>query len=155
MKSLEEKRSIKLGTIFQLPMLGFYMALLYLYGLQIQWQSHWLWLSHAGLALFFYCLIRLYMLKAKDNKLVVTGPFRYTRHPMYTGLMLMDLGFWLPHPVSVQPFFFLLQSAFVLCLMVAAYFQEKETLARFGKAAEEYYAKTPRLFLLYPLRAKL
>jgi protein-S-isoprenylcysteine O-methyltransferase Ste14 len=151
MKPAEEKRSIKFGAMFQLPMMVFFIAMLHLYGSQAQWWSAWLWPSHAGSALFAYCLIRLYTLKAKDNRLITTGPFRYTRHPMYTGLMLMDLIFWLPHPVSSQPLFFLLQAAFIFCLLTAAYFQEKETLARFGKAAEDYYAKTPRLFLFYPL----
>lgn len=154
MRSPEEKHFIRTGAIFQLSMMCFYIVMLCLYDLPSQWLSCWLWPSHVGFVLFSYCLIRLYVLKARDNKLIITGPFRYTRHPMYTGLMLMDSAFWLPHPVSSQPLFFFLQIAFVLCLIAAAYFQERETLARFGKEAEEYYARTPRLFFMYPLRTK-
>lgn len=154
MKSEEEKQSIKTGAMFQFPMIGLYILTLVLYGHLVQWESWWVYVSHAGGLLFTYCLVQLYVFKGKDTGLIVTGPFRYTRHPMYTGLFLMNLMFWLPYPVSLQPLFLLLQATFILCLIVAAYFQEKETLARFGKVAEEYYERTPRLFLLYPLRTK-
>lgn len=154
MKSSEEKRAIKIGGLFQIPMIGLYILTLILYGDSAHWESWWAYLSHAGALLFLYCLVHLYVLSGKKKGLIVTGPFRYTRHPMYTGLMLMNFIFWLPYPVSNEPLFLLLQAAFVTCLVIAAYFQEQETLARFGKAAEEYYARTPRLFFLYPLRTK-
>ncbi|MBI2473632.1 isoprenylcysteine carboxylmethyltransferase family protein [Candidatus Uhrbacteria bacterium] len=90
----------------------------------------------------------------KSTVLLTTGPFKYTRHPMYTGLFFMDLGFWLPHPVSSDQLFFVLQLFFMIYLTIAAYFQEKETLARFGEEARVYYAKTPRLFFFYPFMGK-
>ncbi len=150
MRLPDENRSIALGTLFQLPMIGIYLTIIYLYEPLVK-VSPWIWLSHAGFVLFCYCLVHLYVMRKRDNQLIVTGPFRYTRHPMYTGIMLMNLQFWLPFPVSFAPSFIFIQLAFVGCLIMAAYFQEKETVARFGKIAEEYYERTPRLFFLYPL----
>lgn len=150
MKNAKAQEYVARGSWFQLPMMGTYIYLLYVYDAQVPWVSFWALPSHIGSALFFYCLVRLYFFNARKKGLITNGPFRYTRHPMYTGLMLMDLIFWLPSPVSLDPSFFLLQAMFVSLLVCAAYFQEKETLARFGEAAERYYAKTPRLFFMYP-----
>lgn len=116
--------------------------------------SVWLWPSHLGLVIFAYCLYILYVRRARITGLITSGVFKYTRHPMYTGLFLMNLNLWLPKPVSNEPLFYIGQSLFLLCLIVAGWSQEKETLARFGKDAEEYYAKTPRLFILYPFVKK-
>jgi protein-S-isoprenylcysteine O-methyltransferase Ste14 len=69
---------------------------------------------------------------------------------MYTGLAMMDLAFWIPQLASTDTLFFVLQATFCICLLMAAWFQEKETVARFGKDAEDYYQKTPRFVLLYP-----
>ena len=150
MSLLEERDSIKKGTVFQVSMMFLFVLTLLLYGLQDQY-SHWFWLSFVGQFLFFYCLLRIYNTKGQKSKaLLTTGPFKYTRHPMYTGILIMDMGFWLPNRVSSESLFFILQLAFITCLIIAAYFQEKETLARFGQEAKTYYAKTPRLFFLYP-----
>lgn len=72
---------------------------------------------------------------------------------MYTGLFLMNLVHWLPHPVSMALPFFLLQAVFLTCLVLAGWFQEQETLERFGAEATDYYRRTPRLFFMYPFYA--
>lgn len=151
---MSERQAIKLGSIFQLMMLLIYIAQtqLFKHTAESFW-SPWLWPSHAGCVIFAYCLFVLYVQKKNTSDLVTDGLFKYTRHPMYTGLALMDTAFWVPRPASTEVLFFALQAVFFICLLTAAWFQEKETLARFGKEAEEYYAKTPRLALLYPLRA--
>ncbi|MEK7509254.1 MAG: hypothetical protein AAB605_00900 [Patescibacteria group bacterium] len=62
--------------------------------------------------------------------------------------------FWMPKPVSTGYLFLGLQATFFCSMIVAAWWQEQETLIRFGKEAEAYYEKTPRLFVLYPFIAR-
>lgn len=150
MLARSEEKTIIIGGIFQLTMITAFLAALGLYPPDTSPLSPWLWPSHMGLVLFGYCLITLYTKNRRTVRLVTTGVFKYTRHPMYTGFVLMDMIFWLPSPVSVSPLFLGLQTTFFLSLITAARWQEQETLARFGKDAEEYYEKTPRLFILYP-----
>jgi protein-S-isoprenylcysteine O-methyltransferase Ste14 len=68
---------------------------------------------------------------------------------MYTGAALMSTPYWLPAPPN-EVLFFVTQGIFFTCLIIAAYLQEKETLARFGEEAKDYYRVTPRLFFYYP-----
>ena len=106
-------------------------------------------LTLIGLIIFTYCLYQLYTRKKAQHTLITSGPFKYTRHPMYTAFLLMDSGAWFaPWDLSL----ILSTTLFLTMLLAAAHFQEKETLARFGPEAEEYYKKTPRVFLLYPFR---
>lgn len=102
-----------------------------------------------GLVLFLYCVILVYFIN-RGKRLITNGPYKYTRHPMYTGLLLMDLRYWYPLPDG--KLFYLIQAVFIVCLMMAAYLQEKETIARFGTKAKEYYQRTPRLFFCYLFR---
>ena len=162
MESATTRRAMRLGGLFQFPMMALFIATLELYDIPKALLSPWYIPSHLGALLFLYCLVRIYVAPLLDRLqkrkrariLFTTGPFKYTRHPMYTGLMLMDLILWVPQPTSNKPLFFVLQAAFVGCLVMAAYFQEKETLARFGDEARAYYAKTPRLFFMYPFTNK-
>lgn len=103
----------------------------------------------AGIAIFGWCLYDLYIRKHRLTGLVTTGVFRYTRHPMYTGLLLMDLRFWFVNEYS--HYFWLSATVLYVSVVVAAYFQEKETVARFGNETVDYYKKTPRLIFLYPV----
>ena len=101
-----------------------------------------------GIIFLYYC--HLIYARNKDTRLITTGLFRYTRHPMYTGMVMMNRPLWVwlnPLPTS----FMILQTIFFLCTIAAAYCQEKETLLRYGKETEGYYARTPRIFFFYPL----
>lgn len=103
--------------------------------------------SNVGFLLFGYCLIKLYVERPKH--LLTNGVFRFTRHPMYTGFLIMSLSQWWPgYPLTIG--YWVSLSLFLIGMIVAGYFQEKETIAKFGAEAEEYYRRTPRLFLLYP-----
>ncbi len=151
-ESLADKM-VRWGRYPQVSMIGVYILMLYIY----DWsnpQSPFILISHAGLGLFMYCLYVLYGFGKDDgarlNTLITSGPFRFTRHPMYTGVFLMNLSFWLPYPSSIEWHFFVLQAVFLTCLIAAGWFQERETLYRFGEEAEVYYQKTPRVFLFYP-----
>ena len=102
-----------------------------------------------GMGIFGWCFYDLYVRRHRLTGLITTGVFKYTRHPMYTGLFLMDLQFWFVKEYG--PFFLLSTILLYSSIIIAAYFQERETVARFGDEAVNYYRKTPRLFLLYPI----
>ena len=79
---------------------------------------------------------------AKATLIVTTGPFKYTRNPMYLGLTTMLIGTAILlgtfSPVLVIPIFFILvQSQFVLR-------EEKLMEEWFGEPYLEYKKKTPR-----------
>ena len=107
-------------------------------------------LSLLGMGVFTYCLYILYLRDKRGKKLITNGVFKFTRHPMYTGVFIADCFFW--HSENFNQYFWFSGGLFLLSLVLAGYFQERETLARFGKPAEDYYAKTPRLFIFYPFR---
>jgi protein-S-isoprenylcysteine O-methyltransferase Ste14 len=79
---------------------------------------------------------------AKATLIVTTGPFKYTRNPMYLGLTAMLIGTAILlgtfSPVLVIPIFFILvQTQFVLR-------EEKLMEQWFGQPYLEYKKKTPR-----------
>lgn len=100
-----------------------------------------------GAGLFLYCLNVLYV--AKTKTLITSGPFRFTRHPMYTGFLMMGVRVWWP-ACPLDAVYWCSMAVFVLSIFVAGYMQEKETLVHFGADAEDYYRRTPRCFLWYP-----
>jgi protein-S-isoprenylcysteine O-methyltransferase Ste14 len=78
----------------------------------------------------------------RSEPLVVTGPQRYVRHPLYSAVILLIVGWWLFLDYS-----FLLFAAFILLLwfnFVVAPLEEKELKALFGVEYESYASKTPR-----------
>lgn len=95
--------------------------------------------------MFAYCLLVLYVRRARLTTLLTGGLYRYTRHPMYLGLLLMNLFHWAQADVWTSPLFLGLEAVFLVGLVVAGYRQEQETLARFGQEAVDYYARTPRI----------
>ena len=152
----QEKKMFHIGSIFQFTMFVSFLLMVFQTGahphltdffhnLVTQW---WLWPSHIGWVVFGYCIYKLYI-KHDLFRLQTGGLFRYTRHPMYTALLFMATQVWFEVP-TYDWYFLLMQTIFVSSVIIAGYCQEKETLARFGKAAEDYYARTPRLFFMYP-----
>lgn len=79
---------------------------------------------------------------AKATLIVTTGPFKYTRNPMYLGFITMLIGTAIllgtVSPVFVIPIFFILvQKQFILR-------EEKWMEDWFGQPYLEYKKKTPR-----------
>lgn len=142
------------GIIPQMTMLACFAATSILYGRSTEGWVPVRVIDAIGAAVFLYCLFVLYLKPQEedDRHLITTGPFKYTRHPMYTGIFLMSLEYWLPRPASSDTTFYLLQAMFMVTLVVAGWFQEQETLARYGEDAEIYYRRTPRIFFMYPFR---
>lgn len=133
------------GFRFQLPMMAIFMLQFILFS--DDQPSRWAILQIVditGCLIFMWCLWRLYAQNARTTELITTGFFKYTRHPMYLGLLMMNIGYWLRVEVWTSFGFLLLEAMFIGCMVIAAHYQELETLARFGKDAEDYYARTPR-----------
>ncbi len=76
------------------------------------------------------------------EKLVVTGPFRFTRNPIYVGntALLVGLGLWFSNP-------WLICAAIPVIIAVdrlAIRREEAHLSSRFGNIFEAYAAKVPR-----------
>jgi len=79
----------------------------------------------------------------RTEPLVVKGPYRYVRHPLYFDVLVLLLGWWL-----LLDYSFLLISAFLLLPwfnFVVASFEERELRAIFGVDYEEYARRVPKI----------
>jgi deazaflavin-dependent oxidoreductase (nitroreductase family) len=79
----------------------------------------------------------------RTEPLVVKGPYKYVRHPLYSGVVLLLVGWWL-----LLDYSFLLLSTMLLLLWfnyVVAPFEEKELRAIFGEEYEKYAEEVPRI----------
>ena len=80
---------------------------------------------------------------SRTESLVVRGPYKYVRHPLYSDVVLLLLGWWL-----LLDYSFLLISALLLLLwftFVVTRFEERELRAIFGNDYEEYASRVPRI----------
>jgi len=80
----------------------------------------------------------------RTEPLVVKGPYRYVRHPLYFGVVVMVFSWWLLLDYSFLPFTALF--LFLWFDLVVIPFEEKELRAIFGREYEEYARRTPRIF---------
>jgi len=79
----------------------------------------------------------------RTEPLVITGPYKYVRHPLYFGVTILVLGWWL-----LLDYTFLLVSAIFLLLwfnFVLTPFEEKELKAIFGEEYEHYAKEVSRM----------
>jgi hypothetical protein len=79
---------------------------------------------------------------SRTEPLVVEGPYRYVRHPLYSCVVLLVFGLWLLLDYSsllVATILFLLWFNFVV-----APFEERELKAIFGQKYDEYAKQVPR-----------
>ena len=79
----------------------------------------------------------------RTEPLVVVGPYRIVRHPMYSGIGMMVLGIGI-----LTDHTWALLGAVLLCLwftFAVAPFEERELRALFGRAYEDYMRVTPRI----------
>jgi len=80
---------------------------------------------------------------ARTETLVIQGPYKYVRHPLYFDVVLLMVGWWL-----LLDYSFLLLSAIFLLLWfnyIVAPFEEKELKAIFGEQYERYSKEVPRI----------
>lgn len=80
---------------------------------------------------------------AGDQELICTGPFSRTRNPMFLGILLGQLGFFLALPSWFS----------LVCLVVGGWViyhqaleEERSLKQRFGKSYERYSERVPRWF---------
>ncbi|MGA1978944.1 MAG: isoprenylcysteine carboxylmethyltransferase family protein [Sedimentisphaerales bacterium] len=79
---------------------------------------------------------------ARTEPLVIEGPHRYVRHPMYFAVVVLVLGWWL---VLDYTFILLMAGLFILWFnLVVIRFEEQELRAVFGKQYESYSKSVPR-----------
>jgi protein-S-isoprenylcysteine O-methyltransferase Ste14 len=85
---------------------------------------------------------------AANGSLHTAGVNAWVRHPLYFGLLIGLLGFWLLSPTGPR-------SVFVACnlayLLVGTRLEERKLMQRFGAAYAQYRARVPQL-LPWPKR---
>jgi protein-S-isoprenylcysteine O-methyltransferase Ste14 len=79
---------------------------------------------------------------ATNKKLVASGPFRFTRNPMYLGLILASLG--VAFYFGTLPFFVVPVLVFLLCNFVFIPFEEAKMLRQHSDQYTEYLARVRR-----------
>ena len=85
------------------------------------------------------------MTRHEDPELVTSGPYRYVRHPIYTGLIAMFVGTTLVFPLAALP-----------CALTIAYSvfsavrEERDMAGRFPEAYPEY-RKHSKMFVPFLL----
>jgi protein-S-isoprenylcysteine O-methyltransferase Ste14 len=79
---------------------------------------------------------------AANRKLVTSGPFRFTRNPMYLGLVIVTLGiaFW----VGAWPMFLAPVAIFATANWVHIPFEEAKMRRQFGDAFDTYGRRVRR-----------
>jgi protein-S-isoprenylcysteine O-methyltransferase Ste14 len=77
-----------------------------------------------------------------NKKLVTRGPFRYTRNPMYSGLVLMALGF--AFYFGTLPFYAVPVLLFLLCNFSFIPFEEAKMQRQFGDQYTDYLRRVRR-----------
>ena len=82
--------------------------------------------------------------RLETNRLVTTGIYRCTRHPMLFGLMLLPLGvaFLLGSPSFIL-FVAPAEALFILFMILTL--EEREAIAKFGEEYRKYHERTPLL----------
>ncbi|MFY0651028.1 MAG: isoprenylcysteine carboxylmethyltransferase family protein [Cyclobacteriaceae bacterium] len=78
-----------------------------------------------------------------DEDLVIDGLYRYVRHPLYSGMILISLGFWLYIPNTLN----LISIGVIYAyLVIAIPIEEKKLIKLFGKEYVDYKKTTPAVF---------
>lgn len=79
---------------------------------------------------------------ASNRALVIEGPYRFTRNPMYGGLIALSLGVavW----VGAWPMFLAPVAVFVTVNFVHIPFEEAKMRRQFGAAYDDYCARVRR-----------
>ncbi len=101
---------------------------------------------YIGLLIFLFGLILqltvLYTLrKAKPDRPFTTGPYRFSRHPIYFGLFLMIISISI---MSLSWLFLLIVIIFAIPLLITAPAEERYCLKTYGKEYQDYMDRTPR-----------
>lgn len=77
---------------------------------------------------------------ASAENLVIRGAYRWVRHPMYSGSLLI---IWLMPAMTLNSALF--YAALTVYILIGAHFEERKLLAEFGEAYREYRRQVPML----------
>jgi len=80
---------------------------------------------------------------SSSDRLLICGPFRYTRNPLYFGNVLMAIAFGLLAPPVGLAVIIITNFAFISALIA---WEERGMRARYGAAFDQYCRAVPRLF---------
>lgn len=144
-------------TLFTITMFG--VPLIGILDLESIGDGNWFSFSVGGLAVLIGLEIGIWgtiTLTAKQSlgeigKIVIDGPYRYTRNPQYTGFILMYAGIIL----VTYSFMALVTGTFVIILLFITPFSEEPWLRQqYGKPYEEYFKKVPRFIGLRSFKTR-
>lgn len=114
------------------------------------WPTHWslhgMMVLGGVIALWAFLAMGLGNIRAfpeipQHGRLVVHGPYRWVRHPMYTSVLVITLAWTVEHPL---PFRVGLWVGLVVTLWIKLRYEEQLLLIRFP-SYEEYRLRTKRL----------
>jgi protein-S-isoprenylcysteine O-methyltransferase Ste14 len=77
-----------------------------------------------------------------NKRLVIRGPFRWTRNPMYLSLVIVTLG--LAFAIGALPMFAVPALVFATASLVHIPFEEAKMRRQFGAAFDDYVARVRR-----------
>lgn len=77
---------------------------------------------------------------AKQNKLITTGPFAFSRNPIYIGFLLIYFGY----AAAILSWLIILRIPLAFYFYKSAKLEEKKLEHMFGKQYLDYKAKVPR-----------
>lgn len=96
--------------------------------------------AHQALGMNWTAVLAL----SKEHELVINGPYRMVRHPMYSAFFLVGIGFLL---LSANAFIGITYLGTLLWMVLARVsLEEKMMLDRFGDSYRRYMQTTGRLF---------
>jgi len=78
----------------------------------------------------------------RKHELVKHGIYRYIRHPIYLGAILLNLGIIL---LFSSPLGFLVMLGYIPCVLYRIQLEEKMLIERFGKEYRDYMKKTKKI----------
>lgn len=103
-------------------------------------------LAGAGLLVWAAVLLGRFLLHEaalrEDHALIVSGPYRFVRHPVYAGFLALLLGSGV---ASLNVYVLLLWPVSLAGILLQAASEEQLLGARFGREYERYAARTGRL----------
>lgn len=92
---------------------------------------------------------------ATADELVIDGPYRFVRNPIYLGNMLIYLGFAVLSNVFFPLFPVVTLVFFTFVYNLITCYEENELQTKFGRSYEEYLLRVRRFLPLRPLQEKL
>jgi protein-S-isoprenylcysteine O-methyltransferase Ste14 len=147
-KKVVERLSVSVPMKFEklskiLMMASIIIGVIYSIFLPLKLNTIWFYI---GLLMFLSGLIlQLTVLytwrEAKTDGPFTTGPYRYSRHPLYFGLFLMIISISI---MSLSWLFLLIVIILVIPLLLNASAEEQYCLKTYGKEYQDYMEITPR-----------